>query len=101
MAHSQLIEGTWEEISCKAKTLDKQKNLILIIPMEEAAQFESPQIPTELKLSEVADREATRIEAIKAGVGKFKFAGQSGVELLNERKLDKNKEEESIKAPIS
>ena len=81
MAHSQLIEGTWEEISRKAITLDKQKNLILIIPMEGAVQFEPSQTTTELKLSEAADREALRIEAIKAGLEKFKNNGAGAEEI--------------------
>ncbi len=81
MAHSQLIEGTWEEISRKAITLDKKKNLILIIPMEEAVQFESSQATTELTLTEAVDREAVRIDAIKAGLGKFKNKGPGAEEI--------------------
>ena len=77
MAQAQRLQGTWEEISAQAKGLHERKNLILIIPEEESEMPEQNGTRPLPILQDDATKEAARIAAIQARLGKFSYTGRA------------------------
>ena len=98
MTQPQIFQGTWEQFAGRAEEFRRYKNLLLIVPAEDSVITE-PLLPNprtvEPSLS-VEAQKAARIEAIRAGMGKFAHLGPAVEELHSERQADKLKEEQQI-----
>jgi hypothetical protein len=95
MAQPQILQGSWTQLSKRAEELQKYPNLYLIIPAQETASSDGA------SREENEAKEAARIAAIYAGMGKFSYKGLASEELRRERNTDKEKEERQIASPDS
>ena len=82
MAQPQIFQGTWEQFVGRAEEFRRYKNLLLIVPAEEAALNEAVSVPRTIEPPTALDAQKTaRIEAIRAGMGKFAHLGPAVEEL--------------------